>query len=227
MKPKATFKIMVDFCMTVLLMLLMAFELIGAAAHEWLGIGMFILFIVHHILNWNWSKNLFRGKYSPFRILQAVLAALVLIAMLGAMVSAVLISRDIFAFLSISGGRVFGRTLHMLSVYWGFVFLSLHLGLHWSIMLGMAGRLCKKPSRLRKTILQILGACIAAYGLYAFIYRGIPIYLFLQSQFVFFDFEEPLLFFFLDYLAAMGLFVWCGHYLAKALRHLQHKRIKA
>lgn len=139
-----------------------------------------------------------RGKYPPMRILQTVLAGLVFLTMLGSLVSAVLVSREVFAFLPISGGRELGRTLHMLSAYWGFVLLSLHLGLHWG--------------------------AIATYGAYAFLQRGIPGYLFLQSQFVFFDFEEPLIFFFLDYLAAMGLFVWLGHWLTKAMLRRQGKR---
>ena len=43
MKPRIIEKITVDVVMTVLLMLLMAFELIGRAAHEWIGIAMFAL----------------------------------------------------------------------------------------------------------------------------------------------------------------------------------------
>ena len=58
MKPKMIGKILADIGMTVLLMLLMAFELIGRAAHEWIGIGLFALFILHHILNRNWSRSL-------------------------------------------------------------------------------------------------------------------------------------------------------------------------
>ena len=47
----------------------------------------------------------------------------------------------------------------------------------------------------------------------------------LQNPFVFFDFEEPLIFFFLDYLAVMGLLVWAGHYLAKLVRKMQKGRV--
>lgn len=207
MNRKLKWKIVVDAAMTVLLLLLMAFELVGSAVHEWIGLGMFVLFIVHHVLNWRWSRNLLKGKYTPFRILQTVLVFAVLVSMLSAMISAVIISREVFAFLPISGGRSFGRTLHMLAAYWGFVFLSLHLGLHWSIMTGMAGKLCKKQSRIRAWILRIAAAGIAVYGAFAFVTRQIPDYMFLRSQFVFFDFEEPLVFFFLDYLAIKGLFV--------------------
>ena len=36
MKPTAILKIIVDIAMTILLMLLMAFELVGRSAHEWI-----------------------------------------------------------------------------------------------------------------------------------------------------------------------------------------------
>ncbi len=226
MQPKMVGKIIVDLGMTILLMLLMAFELIGRTAHEWIGAGMFVLFIVHHILNRKWSGNLFHGKYSSYRSLQTVSAVLVFLAMLGSMVSAVLISREVFAFLPISGGRSFGRTLHMLCAYWGFLFLSFHLGIHWNMILGMAGKLCGKPSKLRARLICTAGILIAIYGVYALIRRDILSYLFLQTQFVFFDFEEPLIFFFLDYLAVMGLFVFAGHYAGKAVRGLLKSQVR-
>ena len=41
--------------------------------------------------------------------------------------------------------------------------------------------------------------------------------LFLQVHFIFFDYSEPVIFFILDYVEAMGLFVLIGHYLVKGL----------
>lgn len=35
--------------MTAALIVLMSYELVGQAAHEWLGIGMFVFVILHHI----------------------------------------------------------------------------------------------------------------------------------------------------------------------------------
>ena len=152
MKPKAIMKIVTDFCMTVLLMLLMAFELIGRTAHEWIGAGMFVLFILHHIFNIKWSRNLTKGIYSPFRIVQTCLAVLVLLSMLGSILSSIFISREVFSFLPITGGRRFGRTLHMLSAYWGFIFLSLHLGIHWSTMMGLVRKKFSGKSMVRSAI---------------------------------------------------------------------------
>ena len=79
---------------------------------------------------------------------------------------------------------------------------------------------------VRTWILRILAAAIAVYGIYAFVARDIASYMFLKIQFVFFDFEEPLIFFLLDYLAVMGLFVFIGHYFAEFLKRYSRKRKK-
>ncbi len=218
MPKQVRIKIIVDLLMTVLLMLLMAFELIGREEHEWLGVGMFAAFVVHHILNRKWTAHLLKGKYPPFRIAQTALAFLVLICMISSMVSGIVMSRYVFDFLPIQGGWGWARTLHMLAAYWGFVLMSLHLGLHWNMMMGMAGRAAAAPSLRRDWLLRAIGILIAGYGVFAFFRRQIGAYMLLQIAFAFFDFEEPLILFFADYLAVMGLFVWIGHYLARALR---------
>ena len=51
MKPKAVFKIVVDILMTLGLLFLMGYQFWGDVAHEWVGAGMFLVFILHHILN--------------------------------------------------------------------------------------------------------------------------------------------------------------------------------
>lgn len=212
MKPKMILKLAVDIGMTAALLLLMAYELVGQAAHEWIGIGMFVLFVIHHILNGSWIRNLLRGRYNPVRIMQTGLVLLILCAMAGLMVSGIILSRHALSFLPIKGRRSFARNLHMLSAYWGFVLMSVHLGFHWSMMMGMAKKFFPKPSAVRKWVLRILALVIAGYGVYTFIRRDIGIYMLLRSHFVFFDYEEPLVFFYLDYIAVMGLFIWIGRF---------------
>lgn len=107
---KQSVKIIVDVIMTVILMLLMAFELIGRTAHEWLGVGMFVMFVIHHILNRKWTSHLLKGKYTPIRIFQTLLAVLVLVCILCSMVSGIVLSRYVFSFLPIEGGRSWART---------------------------------------------------------------------------------------------------------------------
>lgn len=227
MKPKMMIKIAVDVGMTVLLLLLMTYELIGQVTHEWIGIGIFVLFVLHHVLNRKWSQNILKGKYTALRILQTILVVGVFITMIGSMFSGIILSRHVLSFLSIEGGRSFARNLHMISAYWGFVLMSLHLGFHWCMMMGIAKKHMKKPCEIRKWILRVLALMIAGYGVYAFVQREIGNYMLLKNRFVFFDFDEPIIFFILDYIAAMGLFVFIGHYLSEGLKHIVRRKKKA
>lgn len=223
MKRKTILKIVVDIGMTVMLLLLMTYELIGAAAHEWLGIGMFVLFIVHHILNRKWSQCVFKGDYTLFRIWQIILVIGILLTMAGSMYSGVILSEYALSFLPIKGGRAFARGIHMISSYWGFVLMSLHMGLHWSMMLGMAKRFVKELPTAGKWLLCGIAAFVVGYGVYAFKQREIGRYMLLINHFGMFDFEEPLIFFLADYIAIMALFVWVGHYFSKGLGHIIQK----
>ncbi len=81
MKAKQSVKVCIDIAMTLGLLFLMGYHLWGDTAHEWVGAGIFVLFILHHILNWRWWAGLFKGKYSAVRILQVVIDLLTLAAM--------------------------------------------------------------------------------------------------------------------------------------------------
>ena len=120
MGNKTAVRRLVDLLMTVVLVLLMAYFLTDQEIHEWLGAGMLVLFIAHHILNRKWLKALGRGKYTPYRILQTILALLVLLCMLGSMLSGIWMSRYVFDFLPTQGRMGLARAAHLLCAYWGF-----------------------------------------------------------------------------------------------------------
>lgn len=222
MKSGLILRISADLAMTVILLLLMIYELVGQAAHEWLGIAMFLLFVTHHVLNRRWLKALFRGKYTPMRILQTVTAALVLLAMVGSAVSGIMLSQYVFTFLPFSGGTAFARSLHMICGYWGFVLMSIHLGLHWGMLSGVFSKRIHLPKAAVICLETIAGAA-AAYGVYAFIKRSLPGYMLLQNRFVFFDHGEPLALFLADYIAIMVTFAVVGHFAMKLMKQI-HRR---
>lgn len=218
-------KIAIDFIMTMLLLFLMAHMLTGQEAHEWFGTTMFVLFIIHNVLNFKWYKNLLKGRYSAFRIFQTAVNLLVLISMIGQMVSGIMMSRHVFAFLSISNGMSLARQVHMLGSYWGFILMSIHFGLHWNRIMGMMKNAVKaSPSDARKVILRVIVATIAAYGVYAFLKHDIASYLFLKTEFAFFDLEQSLILFYADYLAMMGLWVIIAYYAAKGLQWISSRK---
>ena len=173
---------------------------------------MFLLFIVYHILNAGWHKNLLHGKYSPIRIFQLVIDLLVFLSMIGLMISGIMLSNHVFDFLDIHGGTSFAQLLHMASSYWGFVLMALHLGLHWRMIAGMVRKALKRkqPSRVSRILIPVLGAGIAVYGLIAFIRRDLLTYMLVRTHFVFLDFGESIPLFYLDYLAIMGTFIFAA-----------------
>lgn len=225
MKPKAIIKLAVDVLMTLALLFLMGYHFWGEILHEWVGAGMLLLFIAHHILNGHWYKTIFKGKYNAMRILTLCIDFLVIVSMLAQMYSGIVMSRYVFDFLPFSGGMSLARRLHILGAYWGFLLMSLHLGLHWNMILGISRKAAgiKSKTKSRSIIAFVVGLVIAAYGLWAFIGRDFPTYLFLKSEFVFLDYSETKILFYIDYLALMGLCIFIAHYSTKLIRKFKKK----
>ena len=226
MKPKQIVKISVDAAMTLGMLFLMGYHLWGDTAHEWVGAGLFLLFILHHILNWRWWAGLFKGKYTAARILQTAINLLTLAAMVGLMVSGVILSSKVFAFLQIRGHMSFARRLHMAASYWGFLLMTAHLGLHWGMLLGMARKVGKTKLTGRSTSQgpTLIAALIAVYGMAAAVKRDLTTYLFLRAEFVFLDFSESKILFYLDYLAMMAACIFLVHHAVKILKRKREKR---
>lgn len=217
MDKKRIFRIMIDAAMTVLLLLVMGYMITGQRLHEWLGAAIFALFILHHILNRKWYANILRGKYSVGRVLQTVINILLTAAMLGLMVSGIIMSRYVFDFLPVHGGASFARLLHLLCSHWAFVLMSMHLGLHWGMAVHMMGKIfgVKSTSNTRSIIIRIVAITIAAYGAWSFIKNDFLSYMLLRSTFAFFDFEQPVFMFFLEYFSMMEMWACLAYYIVK------------
>lgn len=170
---------------------------------------MFILFIIHHALNVNWAKNLTKGRQTPIRIFKNILVVLVLISLLCSMVSGVIISRHLFTFLHLKYMSTASR-IHMLSAYWGFIFMSMHLGMHFNVFSIMIKNK-RKFSKPVKIIIKILIALLFAYGVFAFCKRNIAGYLFLKNQFFILGDNEFLPFYIFDYMTVMFSIALLSH----------------
>ena len=161
------------------------------------------------------------SRYTPVRILMLAVNILTLAAMVLLMYSGITMSRHVFAFLPARGGMAAARRLHLLGSYWGFLLMSLHIGLHW----GMVGNGLGIKQGIRNRWLCFAGSLLAAvYGVYVFAKRDFLTYLFLKSEFVFFDYAESKILFYLDYMALMGLCIFIMHYGSKLLRKRRSRR---
>ncbi|MCR4948112.1 MAG: DUF4405 domain-containing protein [Treponema sp.] len=201
----------IDITMTILSIILMGGNYLFPAdiVHEILGVGLFVLWAVHIILNRRWYGAIFRGKYNPYRVMQTVINCCILICTIFLMISGIILSNHIFTFLNIQGGLGFARLAHLLASHWYYLFMSLHIGLH-------VGRLFQDITA--KIIPRIILALVCAYGIYAFIARGVWKYLILQQQFFFFDLERGYILFTIDYISIIILFATLSHLLAKSLK---------
>ena len=216
---KNKLKRILDIVMTLMLPCLMAYELIGEATHEILGLCMVTLFIVHHALNWSWHKHLFKGRYTAYRTVLTLLDCLMILVFIAQAVSGIMMAKHVFPDLPHVGKRSFARVLHLLGAYWGFLLICLHAGMHMTNVI----RKWKSKTGLARILPAVLALCISGYGVYAFIKRGLPRYMTLQEQFVFFDFEEPLVLFFLDYAAILLTLVLLGTALGYGLQKIRRK----
>ena len=76
----------VDILLGIGLLLLMSYQVVGEAGHEWTGIGMTLLMILHQLLNRKWYAALLKGRYTPLRTVQTIVnAALVICFVLTAL----------------------------------------------------------------------------------------------------------------------------------------------
>ena len=215
---KKTVKTILDILMTAALPVLMADSLVGETLHEIVGSAMLIIFITHHILNRKSTAAMFKGKQTPARIVNTALNIILFAVMILLPVSGIVMSKHLYTFLPTDGLSAIARTTHLLLSYWGFALMSLHLGLHADIWLN---RLKKKKAAF--TVFAVIITLIAAFGVYALITNRLYEYMFLQTQFVFFDFDKPLILTLGEYLSMIVLFVWIG-YLLKELIKRFHKK---
>lgn len=206
MTANRRFRLALDILMTLLLPLLMAYSLIGEAFHEVVGTTIFVLFIIHHILNRRWYGALFRGRYNALRVFRTVLDTLLLVFMVLQPISGILMSKHLYTFLPYFSISAQARSIHMLLAYWGYVLMCLHAGTH---MTNLFPKLGKQKRGIRVLVRSLIFA-ISGYGCYAFVKRGFPGYMSGRTIFAYFDYSEPVMLFMLDYLAIMVLFMTTG-----------------
>ena len=200
-----------DIMMTLVSIVLMGGNYLFPAdiVHEILGVGLFILWSVHIFLNRRWYGAICKGKYNPCRIMQTVINCCILICTIFLMISGIILSNQLFTFLNIQSGLGFARIAHLLSSHWYYLFMSLHIGLHM-------GRLFQNVAA--KIFPRIILVLVCAYGLYAFIARGVWKYLILRQQFFFFDLERGYVLFAMDYISIIILFAVVSRLVVASLK---------
>lgn len=208
-------RLVIDLSMTVMMIVAMAYYITGNTIHELVGFVLLVLFIIHNILNRRWYKAILNGKYNFRRILSIAVNLLFLVSMAVVMVSSVPISRDIFPFIPINNDMIL-RQIHVLTSYWGFIFMAVHIGISWGTIINAVRKMTgiTSKSRIRTIALRVIAVLIVVYGVQTSLERDMISRLTIYNPFGW-NFDESTMEFLIDYLSVMGIYICGTHYVLK------------
>lgn len=216
-----------DICMMLLMPLLMLYSLIGEALHEWLGIAMLSLFLMHHLLNWRWHKNLFRGKYNPQRAAGTVVNILISVCMILMGISGITMSNHVIHLEFLSDGISLARKLHLICSHWLFVLTSIHAGMHLIVMKGYLSKgSVSVENILKQRAIQIIKAIFIIFGIYCFVTTNTWSYMTYQMPFMYLDFSRPEIVTYAKYVLIMILFFIVGDGLSNFMKSMTVRKQK-
>lgn len=201
--------------MTILLVLLMSLQVTEQDGHEYIGMLMVLVVIVHQYLNRKWYGNIFRGRYGAVRVLTLAVNVSLIVAFTLSAVSGMMIAETV-TFMNVDELTEWARTTHLASSYWSFVLMGLHAGLHFGMIAG----------RVRAKWPSVLGVAFAGFGLYRFVVMNIADYLVLKTQFAFIDYDRNYLLVLVENIAMLAFWVFAGYEAGKIAGVFHSRRWK-
>ncbi|MDR9785440.1 DUF4405 domain-containing protein [Rhizobium redzepovicii] len=212
-------RLILDFASLALVVLCLAYWWLGNLSHELFGTALFALVIVHNVINRRWYSNAARNLGDGSRLLNAATIACLATVMTVMLVSSVLISLDLFPFLSLDGAFAV-REIHMFAAYWLLMILAFHLGTRWAVVMnvfrGAFG--IEGANFFRSVALRLLTFAAAAWGVHSTIEMGFGSKLMLTYTLDMWDFNESALRFFLNYGSIVCLYAAVTHYVLSMRR---------
>jgi len=159
-------KVVFDLVMLALLAAVYCAQPTGIPVHEYIGVGVYFLFIIHLVYNYKWiintGKRLF-DKTPGIRIkIIYTIEVLLLIAFIAIGLSGVMISHVIFKF----GIMPVWRPLHSIASAVSIILLSIHIGLHGKMIINAVKRI-KLPYmaiKIPAIAIFVITLCAGIYG---------------------------------------------------------------
>ncbi len=154
-------KLIVDILMFILMILEFSRGFMLPILHEIIGIILFILVIVHLILNKNYIKNISKMKSDVSSISMLIVNISFFITFILSIIFGILSSQDLLKFLNIHNVEIIN--LHKVFSYISLIILGFHLEINFNVMFG---KLFKKINNYVCYLIQFV---IVIYGIYSFI----------------------------------------------------------
>lgn len=219
MSRKLLSRLIIDLSMTIFMLVAMAYPITGNTVHEVVGTILFVLFIVHNFLNRRWYKAIFKGTYSIQRALSIAVNLIFLGSMAAVLLSSIPISRDIFDLDPIQNQMIMSQT-HVLTAYWGFIFMTVHIGISWGRMIHTVRKITgiTGTNYIRTIVIRVVAVLIVVYGVQASFEQNMGTKLIIYNPFGW-GHNDSTLRFIIDYLSIMGIYIAGTHYSLKFIHN--------
>ena len=212
----------IDILMIVLFIVLMGCSFTGDVVHECLGMLLFAMFVVHHILNGAWYRTLVNRWRSPRQFVLAFMTVVLFVIMITMAISSVLVSRTLFAFIDYDGG-LFARQFHQMSTHLGLILAAIHFGIYGKRFFPGFRQMNNVQTTARKAIRLVfilLISAICVYGIVSSFRHDIGDKLLMRQAYSFWSGSRIL--FFVDYVAVFVLYA----VIAYVVEHILFPRIE-
>lgn len=168
---KNYFKLFVDLFMGVLFVLLMNLSFTGLVFHEIVGTFIFVVFIIHIILNMNWikaiGKRLTSDKIKTREKVKFLLSVAIFLSVITMGVTGILISKCLFTSITVNNSKIF-YPIHKGAAMVSLSLLCVHIGVHLDYLIGAVKNIKNgiKEKTGKKAVLQFTLAIIILIALY-------------------------------------------------------------
>lgn len=165
-------KIVLDIIMFISMILLMKTNITGLQLHEILGICLFIIFIIHKIINFKWvksvGKNIFNKNMKSKSKIMFFLDLILFLFITLNVTTGILVSKFILVSLTVNHIEIV-TILHKFFAWWSLILISIHIGLHWENVVNYFERKFKnlKENKLFQIFFILLYIIITILGIWS------------------------------------------------------------
>ena len=134
--------------------------------HEVAGTGMLVLLVAHNVFNRRWYTRLLRSPIDARGVVDITVVLWLATVMLTLLVTSVMVSNTLFSALALDSSFR-AKQLHALAAYWGLIILGAHVGMRWTLLMGIARGVVgvKHASSARTWVLRIAALAIVIQGI--------------------------------------------------------------
>jgi len=156
---KAKTNLLIDISIFIVFLIVYEVKATGETIHEWMGIVIGFIFIIHIILHWQWivvtTKHFLTSIKSETR-LNYIVDVIIFIGFTTIIFTGIMISKS---FLPTFGIRVaenhFWREMHSISVDLTLFFTALHFALHWEWIVNNCKRYIIHPLKNKNSSIKL------------------------------------------------------------------------